>query len=174
MHDNKTKIYSRPRIRIPKIRLNKKRNMHIENKNKEKIAKIFFILIIAITTVKLILDSVMPVFDSLCEEKAKSIATIISNEQSTEVMKDHTYDELFTIEKDNNGNIIMIKSNIVKINEIISEIPNKIQEEINKRGKENIKIALGSFTGIRILSGIGPRNKNSYFINRKCRDRFKK
>ena len=138
MHDNKTKIYSRPRIRISKIRLNKKRNMHIENK--EKIAKIFFVLIIAITTVKLILDSVMPVFDSLCEEKAKSIATIISNEQSTEVMKDHTYDELFTIEKDNNGNIIMIKSNIVKINEIISEIPNKIQEEINKRGKENIKI----------------------------------
>ena len=158
MHDNKTKIYSRPRIRISKIRLNKKRNMHIENK--EKIAKIFFVLIIAITTVKLILDSVMPVFDSLCEEKAKSIATIISNEQSTEVMKDHTYDELFTIEKDNNGNIIMIKSNIVKINEIISKIPNKIQEEINKRGKENIKIALGSFTGIRILSGIGPRSKN--------------
>ena len=174
MHDNKTKIYSRPRIRIQKIRLNKKRNMHIENKNKEKIAKIFFILIIAITTVKLILDSVMPVFDSLCEEKAKSIATIISNEQSTEVMKDHTYDELFTIEKDNNGNIIMIKSNIVKINEIISEIPNKIHEEINKRGKENIKIALGSFTGIRILSGIGPRSKNSNIFNRKCRYRFKK
>lgn len=174
MHDNKTKIYSRPRIRIPKIRLNKKRNMHIENKNKEKIAKIFFVLIIAITTVKLILDSVMPVFDSLCEEKAKSIATIISNEQSTEVMKDHTYDELFTIEKDNNGNIIMIKSNIVKINKIISEIPNKIQEEINKRGKENIKIALGSFTGIRILSGIGPRSKNSNMFNRKCRYRFKK
>ena len=172
MHDNKTKIYSRQRIRISKIRLNKKRNMHIENK--EKIAKIFFVLIIAITTVKLILDSVMPVFDSLCEEKAKSIATIISNEQSTEVMKDHTYDELFTIEKDNNGNIIMIKSNIVKINEIISEIPNKIQEEINKRGKENIKIALGSFTGIRILSGIGPRSKNSNMFNRKCRYRFKK
>lgn len=174
MHDNKTKIYSRPRIRIPKIGLNKKRNVHIENKNKEKIAKIFFILIIAITTVKLILDSVMPVFDSLCEEKAKSIATIISNEQSTEVMKEHTYDELFTIEKDNNGNIIMIKSNIVKINEIISDIPNKIQEEINKRGKENIKIALGSFTGIRILSGIGPRSKNSNIFNRKCRYRFKK
>ena len=172
MHDNKTKIYSRPRIRISKIRLNKKRNMHIENK--EKIAKIFFVLIIAITTVKLILDSVMPVFDSLCEEKAKSIATIISNEQSTEVMKEHTYDELFTIEKDNNGNIIMIKSNIVKINEIISKIPNKIQEEINKRGKENIKIALGSFTGIRILSGIGPRSKNSNMFNRKCRYRFKK
>ena len=89
-------------------------------------------------------------------------------------MKDHTYDELFTIEKDNNGNIIMIKSNIVKINEIISEIPNKIQEEINKRGKENIKIALGSFTGIRILSGIGPRSKNSNMFNRKCRYRFKK
>ena len=108
----------------------------------------------------------MPIFDELCADKAKSIATIVANDQATEVMKDHTYDELFTIEKDNEGNIIMIKSNIVKINEIISDVPNKIQENIDKRGKENIEIALGSFTGIRILSGIGPRNKNSYFVNR--------
>ena len=154
MHDNKTKIYSRPRIRISKIRLNKKRNMHIENK--EKIAKIFFVLIIAITTVKLILDSVMPVFDSLCEEKAKSIATIISNEQSTEVMKDHTYDELFTIEKDNDGNITMIKSNVIQINEIISDVAIYIQEELNKTENSEFSIKLGSFTGSKILSGRGP------------------
>ena len=169
MHDkSKVKIYSRPRIHLPKIKLNKKGNGSIKQKNKEKIVKIFIISVIAISTVKLILDSVRPIFDELCADRAKSIATIVSNEQSTEVMKDHTYDELFTIEKDNDGNVIMIKSNIVKINEIISDVPNRIQQEIDKRGKENVEIALGSLTGIRILSGIGPRNKNSCFINRKC------
>ena len=167
-----SKIYSRPRIRLPKIFFSSGGDKNL--KRKQKIAKIFIIMVIAFSTVKIVLDAISPIFNALCEDKAKSIATIISNNEATNVMKDHTYDELFTIEKDNNGNIIMIKSNIVKINEIISEIPNKIQEEINKRGKENIKIALGSFTGIRILSGIGPRSKNSNIFNTKCRYRFKK
>ena len=123
---------------------------------KKEGVKIFFIIVIAVSTVKLVLDAVMPIFDELCADKAKSIATIVANDQATEVMKDHTYDELFTIEKDSEGNIIMIKSNIVKINEIISDVAVKIQNSINERGKENIKITIGSFTGSKLLSGRGP------------------
>ena len=146
------KIYYRPRIKIPKIRKNKRFN----DKNLEKLVKIIIILIIAFSTVKLVLDAVLPIFDTLCENRAKSIATIISNEQATNIMKDHTYDELFTIEKDSNGNITMVKSNVITINEIISDVANKIQEEINVRGRENIEIALGSFTGFKLLAGKGP------------------
>ena len=131
-----SKIYSRPRIRIPKI------VTHTGKKMQSKKAKMFLILIIAFSTVKVILDAVLPIFDTLCENKAKSIATIISNEQATNVMKEHSYEELFSIEKDNNVNITMIKTNVVPINEIISDVAVKIQEEINKRGRENIQIAL--------------------------------
>ena len=60
-------------------------------------------------------------------------------------MKEHTYDELFSIEKDNNGNITMIKSNVIPINEIISDVAIKIQNEINNQGRENIQIALRKF-----------------------------
>lgn len=128
----------------------------MKNRNMGKISKIVLILLIALVTAKSILDAVSPIFDTLCENRAKSIATIVSNEQATNVMKEHSYDELFTIEKDLNGNITMIKSNIISINEIISDIANKIQEEINKKGRENIEIALGSFTGSKILAGRGP------------------
>lgn len=134
------KIYSRPRIRIPKVIIEKK-----HNDNLRKIIKIFLILIIAFSTVKLILDSVLPIFDSLCENRASSIATIVSNEQATNVMKEHSYDELFTIEKDNDGNIKMIKSNVIAINEIISDVANKIQIELDNKGKEDIEIALRKF-----------------------------
>ena len=106
------------------------------------------ILIIAFSTVRLILDSVLPIFDSLCENRASSIATIVSNEQATNVMKEHSYDELFTIEKDNDGNIKMIKSNIIAINEIISDVANKIQIELDNKGKEDIEIALRKFYSI--------------------------
>ena len=138
-----SKIYSRPRIRIPKIFLS-----NIEDKNlkkKQKIAKIFIIIVIAFSTVKIVLDAILPIFDTLCKDKAKSIATIISNEQATNVMREHSYDELFTVEKDNDGNITMIKSNVFPINEIISDVAIKIQEEIDTRGREDVEIALRKF-----------------------------
>ena len=154
------KIYSRTRIKLPKIRLNRgnipyhrgMNNLNINNEKTRKIIKIVLILIIAFSTVKLVLDAVLPIFDTLCENKAKSIATIISNEQATNVMREHSYEELFSIERDSNGNVIMIKANVIPINEIISDIPNKIQEEINKRGREDIEIALRKFYRVQIIS----------------------
>ena len=129
------KIYSRAKIKIP----------NGINRKKKKTIVIFIILLIAFSTIKITLDAISPIFDTLCENEAKSIATKISNEQATEVMKEHTYDELFSIEKDNNGNITMIKSNVIPINEIISDVAIKIQNEINNQGRENIQIALRKF-----------------------------
>lgn len=149
-----SKIYSRPRIKFPKIFFANGGDKSL--KRKQKITKIFIIMVIAFSTVKIVLDAISPIFNALCEDKAKSIATIISNNEATNVMKEHTYDELFTIEKDNDGNITMIKSNVIPINEIISDVAVKIQNSINERGKENIKIAIGSFTGSKLLSGRGP------------------
>ena len=149
-----SKIYSRPRIRLPKFLITKG-----SNPNKQKSLKILFIIIIAIITVKISLDAVLPIVEELCEDKAKSIATIVANEQATVVMSNYKYEDMFTIEKDNNGNITMVKSNINAINEIISDVAVKIQNEIDNKGNENVKITLGSFTGFALLAGKGPSVK---------------
>ena len=146
---NMSKIYSRPRIKLPKFYFrefnfkgNKNNNDNKINRNKGKITLVIFI---AIITAKIVLDAVYPIFDTLCESKAKSIATIISNEEATNVMKDYSYDELFTVEKDANNNITMIKSNMKAINEITSAIAVRIQNRINDTERENIEIALRKF-----------------------------
>lgn len=51
----------------------------------------------------------------------------------------------------------MISANVIPINEIISDVAIKIQEELNKVENSNFKISMGSFTGSRILSGRGPQ-----------------
>ena len=51
----------------------------------------------------------------------------------------------------------MISSNVIVINEIISDIAIKIQEELNKVDNSKFKISMGSFTGSRVLSGRGPQ-----------------
>lgn len=148
------KIYSRPRIQIPKALIGTGKKLN--SKKGRKLIKIVFILSIAFATVKVVLDAVLPIFDTLCENKAKSIATMISNEQATIVMREHSYDELFTIDKDSSGNISMIRANVVPINEIISDVANKIQEKIDQEGRDDLEIALGSFTGFSLLAGKGP------------------
>ncbi len=157
-----SKIYSRPRIKIPIFRntrtsikdikklKNKAKNENRKFNNginikKEKVIKLVIIVILAILTAKYIINSVYPIFDSLCETKAKSIATIISNKEATNVMNEHTYDEIYTVEKDSNGNVTMVKSNMIAINEIISDVTIKIQEDMDKESRENIEIAIRKF-----------------------------
>ncbi len=131
------KIYSRNKIKIP--------NIFGNMKNKRKMVMIITFITAIMISGKVMLDAVNPIFDTLCKDEAKSLATIISNQQATEVMKKHNYDELFTLEKDTNGNVIMIKSNVIPINEIISDVAVKIQEEINNQGRKDIEISAREF-----------------------------
>ena len=147
MVKNDTKIYTRHRIKLPKI---------TEDRNKRKIIKILLILVIAITIVRAVLLSINPIIEEKCKTVAKSIATKISNEQATLVMAKYTYEDLINVRKDENGNIKMIGTNIISVNEIISDIPIKIQEELEKSENNNFNIKLGSFFGSKIFSGMGP------------------
>jgi len=149
------KIYSRRRIKIPKINILYSQKGSY-NKNLGKASKIAIILIIAFLFTYLVIDSIYPLFDTLCEKEAESIATIISNEQATNVMKKYKYDDIMKIEKDAEGNIKMISANMITINEIISDVAIKIQEELNKQDRTTFGIRLGTFTGSKLLSGRGP------------------
>ena len=140
------KIYSRPRLKIPKVVIHMKNNKERSGKR----AKILIIVVIAFMTLAFIISAVTPIFDTLCKNEAISMATIIANNKATEVMAKHTYDELFSIEKDESGNIKMIKSNVIPINEIISDVAVKIQEEIDDQGRDDIEIVLRKFYWIKI------------------------
>ena len=108
-----------------------------------------------------------------CISMAKSIATIISNKEATKVMSNYTYEDLSNITKDDEGNINMISTNIITVNEIISDIPILMQEELNKEENSKFDIKLGSFTGSKLLSGRGPNVEIEMSVNRQCRNRFK-
>lgn len=151
------KIYSRRRLVIPKLNISIwNQNNNRDDKTKLKIIKIFTIILIASFTFMRSMEAIRPIMDKQCQNIAKSVATQISNEQATIVMSRYNYDDLCNISKDANGNISMISSNVITINEIISDVAIKIQEELNKKENSSFKIKLGSLTGTRILSGRGP------------------
>lgn len=150
------KIYSRRRMIISHWGRFYKKG---DDRNKQKIIKFFFIILVAIFTVNAILQAIKPVVEKQCETMAKSIATKISNEQATIVMSHYQYTDLCTITKDDNGNIAMISANVIPVNEIISDVAIKIQEELNHTENSEFGIPLGTFLGSKLLAGRGPQVK---------------
>lgn len=148
------KIYSRWRLQLPQMKWNPN---DPKEKRKIKRGKIIAVVTIAIATTVSVINAIGPVYDKKCSAEAKAVATKISNEQATLVMKNYDYDDIVSISKDKDGNITGINSNIITINEIISDVAVRIQEELDKIENKNIKIALGSFTGSRIFAGVGPK-----------------
>lgn len=144
-------IYSRRKIRLPKF--NK------DNEKNNKIIKIMLILFVAILTLTIILKSINPIFEARCIEKVQEIATNITNIQSSEVLKGKNYGNIVELAKDEKGNISVIKSDVVIINEIASDIAVAIQEELSKQKTETILIPAGSFLGNSLLAGFGPNIK---------------
>lgn len=123
---------------------------------KRKYLKILLVLLVAIIVYNLVLSYIEPVFETLCEEKVKSIATVISNQESTKAMNKYQYDELYTIEKDEAGNVVIIKSNVVPINNMISDLTEGIQNRFDEMKETQIDIPIGNIFGIYYFSGMGP------------------
>ena len=152
------KIYSRRRIQFPKIFNNNENNKYSRKIKKiKKIMPLVIIILIGFATARYIFNSVLPIFEMLCRHKCKSVATIISNEEATNVMKNYVYEDLFIIDKDFEGKINLIKSNMITINEITSDIAKNIQVELNNIERSNITIPMGSVLGNNLFNGIGPR-----------------
>ena len=152
------KIYSRKRFIIKPIGRFCGKNANLKNiKFAKKIIKFISIILIGVYGFKIGFDYLEPVYEAMCNEKVKYTATIITNQQSTIVMNQYKYEELYTIEKDSNGNVSAIKSNVAVVNNIISDLTEKIQQEFEKIPTEKIYITLGNLTGNYLLSGFGPR-----------------
>lgn len=147
------KIYSRKRIKFFKPRKYRFNNKH---EDKSKFFYFLIIIMIALMICIIIYNSIDPIFENLALTEAKAIATKITNEESTRAIVGYTYEDLFTIEKDPEGNIQMINANILKMNLLTSDIASFIQNSLDNTDSSKIKLSIGSLTGIKMLSGIGP------------------
>ena len=149
------KIYSRPRLNLVFLK-----NTPKSHKSRRKIKNtmpVVSIFLVAIITCFSIWNFVNPIFETLCKDKAKSEATIITNEETTKIIEKYNYDTFFTIQKDEKGSIQMINANVLKINQVTSDIAVAIQKALDSNEKNKVYIYSGAITGIRFLSGTGPR-----------------
>ena len=133
-------IYSRKKVKLPK-----------------KYVNIITIIVVALLTVLFLINTITPVFNNLCQSEAKATATKIVNDTIDDVMENYTYTDLVVINKDNDGKINSIHADTATLNKIVSNIATNIQKNIDSQENRDIYIRLGTFTGITLLSGRGPK-----------------
>ena len=72
-------------------------------------------------------------------------------------MNKYQYDQLYTIEKDESGDIVVVRANVVPINNLISDLTENIQREFDDLNNVKVELPFGSLTGVYFMSGFGPK-----------------
>lgn len=115
------------------------------------------IMIIAYLTAISIINSINPSLERQEKIIAKSKAQKLTSEATANAMKDLSYDDLCDVQKDDSGNITMIKMNVITVNNVCSKIALEVQKNLNENSNDDIAISLGSVTGNKLLAGKGPK-----------------
>lgn len=136
---------------------NIKKRKKIKGKTKLRIA-LLVILSFIILCIFYYFKVVCPIVIRLSEEKIRSVATTAISETVGDVMSNEnlTYNDLVHITYSSTNNIELIEVDTVEVNIVIRQITKGVQSKFDTLGKEGINIALGTFTGIPFLYGIGP------------------
>ena len=146
----KRKKYCVNLIKIPKFKL------------KQKIFAFFIILIILIYSYAKYLAT--PVIVANTETQISSYATKSVNYAIAQTMNQGTnYGDLVTIVRDDAQTVSYIEANSVRINLLSKTMSRVVMNNFLKLAETPITISLGSFSGLSILSGYGP--KIAYNVN---------
>lgn len=100
----------------------------------------------------------VPIVIRNTEAQIKSYATKSINYAIADTMNQNiSYGDLVNIVKDKNDNVAYIEANSVRINLLSKSMSKVVMSNFLEFAKLPIKISLGSFTGVSILSGVGPK-----------------
>ncbi|HEY8892376.1 MAG TPA: sporulation protein YunB [Clostridium sp.] len=133
--------------------------MNINNKIKIKILIITGIIMMNFTIFTYIFDkTVMPTVMAVADAEMRAKATEIVNRAIINEYSDQfNYDQVIRVDKDSQGNIVMLKADTLKMNKIACDVALESQKELMKLGEVGIKVPLGYITRNNILSYYGPK-----------------
>ena len=101
--------------------------------------------------------SILPSVLNIGEEKARVEATNIINETALEVYsEDFSYEDMIIIEKDDEGNISMLRADTIKLNYLSSKLILKANKRISDLEEIGLDIPLGYMTENLVFHNLGP------------------
>lgn len=119
---------------------------------------LFFLLILSGIVLLLFRSRYREIIQQLAETQVKNTTSDLANDAIAKQIADGViqYDRIVFFEKDLDGRITALKTNMSEINRLKTDILNIINDEILALDTSDIGIPLGSFFLPELLSGRGP------------------
>ena len=123
-------------------------------------------IIMVIIAIFLLINSILYFFDknilpavlSIGEEKLRREATAIINETALDIYsKDFDYKDMIITEKDNEGNITMLRADTVKLNYLSAKLVLASNNKIGELEEVGLKVPLGYMTKNLVFYNLGPK-----------------
>lgn len=130
-------------------------------KRKRQVSGKIIILLVLLSMMALIfyVDRLLqPTLFTIARVKAIHMATEIMNQTVMDNLASQQlkYQDLIQVHKDEQGKIVLVQADTIKINKVSNEITLKIQDSFKKMDSESISIPLGQLLGIHLLAALGP------------------
>ena len=94
---------------------------------------------------------------SISEATMRASTTVAVNDAVYYTLSDEMrYEDLVTIHRDGEGNIISVAANPLKINKIARDTASISQSNLKNLSLNGIPVPLGALTGIEAFAGVGP------------------
>lgn len=130
-------------------------------KQKKLSIKIKILIIVAfVSIIAVLLDRQMrPLIKSVVFSQAQTVSTNVINQVVADELSrlDIDYSDIVDIQKDDDGKILAVSTDMKKVNSLKSLMTLSIQDKISTMDMQKTKIPLGTFTGTEILNGRGPK-----------------
>ncbi|GAB6167556.1 sporulation protein YunB [Clostridium carnis] len=136
----------------------KKPKIRLRIKHKKLILVIIIIFVLFNSILYCIDNSILPAVLKMAEEEMKREATDIVYETALDIYsREFNYSDMVIVEKDNNGNITMIRADTVKLNYLSSKLVLESNKKLMNLQELGVKVPLGYMTKNLVIHNLGPK-----------------
>ena len=128
------------------------------NKGKYILTKLLVTALIIAVLLVVILAKLEPALEKMAAIMISNDVTEYLNDAVAATVEDGVfrYGDLVTIERNSNGDVAAVSTNMARINLLQTEIASYVMEKLSDQMKTSIKIPFGNLVGGTIMSGRGP------------------
>ena len=102
--------------------------------------------------------NVNPIIISVSEARVRSLSNRAVNDAIGEVVSSElVYENLIKITEDSEGKISLIQANPIAINALTKQLMQATLTNLENMGTTGVPIPIGSFSGLTVLNGMGPK-----------------
>lgn len=114
-------------------------------------------IVLALVLIGYLESQMRPILESMATARVKNAVTTTLDDAITAQVTaaELSYGDLITIEKDENGRITALSSNITELNQLRSGILTTVVNAVDDMDRSHLSIPVGNLTGINFFSGRG-------------------